>query len=72
MDNKLKRIEDISYYLGMIVSLVGIVLVYMSRRNLPEGACPVDDYRYILITGIILFLVSLIMGFVRGRREKKL
>lgn len=71
MNDKLRKLEDITYYLGMIVSLLGIVLVYISRRNLPEGACPVDDYRYILITGIVLFVSSLIVGFIRSIKEKK-
>lgn len=70
MKDKLKVIEDLSYYLGMLVSVIGLGLVYLSRRNLPEGACPVDDYRYILITGIVLFLFSLLVGFIRSRKEK--
>ena len=67
MKDKLKLIEDISYYGGMIISAIGLVLSLNARRGLAEGACPVEHYRNILITGIVLFLISLVVGFIRNK-----
>ncbi len=70
MNKSLKRkIENITYYTGLLVSFIGIYLSFKSRQGLPEGACPIDNYRWILITGIVLFVISLLFSF--GNKEEK-
>lgn len=58
-----KFIENITYYAGLIISIVGLYLTFKARRGLPEGACPVENYSWVLITGIVLFLASMVFSF---------
>ncbi len=62
--------EDICYYLGLLVSAFGLYKIYISRKGLPAGACPIDDNRPILILGISLFIISIVLGFIGDRRSK--
>ncbi len=64
-----KLIENITYYAGLIVSGIGLYLSFKARQGLPEGACPIENYSWILITGIVLFLISIVFSF--GNKEDK-
>ena len=70
MEKKLKLIENISYYLGLVLAAFGLYKIYMSRKGLAPGMCPIDDNREYLIGGIIFLVISIGVGFYKDRKFK--
>lgn len=67
MKEKIKKISDYIFYLGVIVAGYGLYKSYIATRGLPAGACPIEDNRPKLYLAIGLLLVSFLMSFINER-----
>lgn len=67
--SKYKRkltIKNISNYLiniGIVLSVVNLILIYISRSRLPEGVCPIDNNNNFILLSIGISGVGLILSF---------
>lgn len=67
MKKKLGFLENLTYYLGLIVSAFGIYKIYQVRKGLPQAMCPIETNRQYLILGVILLVISIILGLIKQR-----
>ncbi|MBU5292467.1 hypothetical protein FYJ27_02530 [Anaerosalibacter bizertensis] len=67
----LEKISNYIFYTGLLVAVYGLYKIYISRRGLPQGVCPIDDNRPIMYIAIGLFIVSLVLYTICDFQEKK-
>ncbi|WP_066893713.1 hypothetical protein [Clostridium nigeriense] len=60
------------FIIAIAIFLYGIYKIYTIRKNLPIGACPIDDNRPILYLSIILMILSIIVSYVEDRKLKRM
>lgn len=67
----METVSDILFYLGLIVGGYGFLQIYISKRGLPEGACPIESNIEFIALAILLFMVSLTLSFISDYRKRK-
>lgn len=67
----LEKISNYIFYTGLLVAVYGFYKIYISRRGLHPGVCPIDDNRPIMYIAIGLFIVSLVLYIICDFQEKK-
>lgn len=64
------KLSDVIFFMGTIASIAGFYLIYKERIHLPEGVCPINENKYLIILGIILLVISIILPYI-GKFIKK-
>lgn len=54
---------NIYFYIVAIFTVYTMIRIYLSRRGLPEGACPVENYNLELKIAIGLSIIYFILSF---------
>jgi hypothetical protein len=67
----LKTASNITMGIGVAIAIYYFYNVFISRQNLPEGACPYTDFRAYAIVGCVFLVISLILDIVKGSIIKK-
>ncbi|GAB6169871.1 hypothetical protein JCM1393_23310 [Clostridium carnis] len=65
------KISNITFYIGIVVSVLGYYQIYKVKSMLPHDVCPIDNNRGMLIAGIILMVLSVITSYIYERKNKK-
>lgn len=64
-------ITNIVFYASMLMGLFTLYSIYMSRKGLPPGACPVDNHQEKIILTIILAVGYFIMTYFTADKSRK-
>lgn len=64
-----QKLSDLLINLGLVMSIISFLMIYISRKNLPSGVCPIDENRTILYLSIGISLVGLLLSF-KGKKNK--
>lgn len=67
--NKLFLISNLLFYSGLLVGAYGLYTIYKLKLSLPEGVCPIEDNRKILIVSIVLLLTSIFTEWIGSRKK---
>lgn len=62
---------NIVFYASLIMGLFTLYSIYMSRRGLPPGACPVESHTEKIAITIVLAVGYFIMTFFTKAPPKK-
>lgn len=69
---KYAKYLNIYFYLTGAFTLYTMLRIYMSRRGLPEGACPVENYNLELKIAIGMSIVYFVLSFfIKEDKSKK-
>ncbi|MGG7078207.1 hypothetical protein [Clostridium sardiniense] len=68
---KLSKISNYIMNIAIVVSIYAGYKVFQSRRNLPPGACPVEDNSTLLYVSIAVLILSIILSFISDKVEAK-
>lgn len=71
MNKNIYKISKYSFYGGILVAAYGLYKIYIDRRGLPLGACPIENNRPIMYIGIALLVISLVLDFVGDFEKRK-
>jgi hypothetical protein len=63
-------ISNISLAAAVIIGGYAVVNVYLLKRSLPSGVCPVIRNRLLIYAAIVLCIVSFILSFFDKKVEK--
>ena len=72
---KLKKLSQILFIMGLVVSLGAVGYTYYLRQTSPPGFCPINPARPFMWVGVVVLLASLMIDFWLGwkkKRDKKL
>lgn len=67
---KFKFILEIGFYSGFALGVYSLYKTFIANRNLPDGVCPVDNYRWMMYLSVSILVVSLGLQEIVKRREK--
>ncbi len=70
MRKKLSIISNITFIFAIILAMYSLINIYIVRKNLPEGVCPIDNNRPVMYAAIGLSLISLVFSFVGDKINK--
>ena len=68
---KIIKVSNILFAIAMVVSLYGFYKIYEVRKDLPMGACPIEDNRPILYLGILFMISSIIVSYIEDKKIEK-
>jgi len=57
--------ERITGAVGTVLAIYALVATWLAQRNLPEGVCPIDDNRPLMILAAVLLVSSLVLSLIR-------
>lgn len=60
----LDKISLYTMYFGIIIGIYGFYKIYVSRKDLPIGACPIENNSNIMHISIIILIISIIISFI--------
>lgn len=60
-----KLINNILFTAFLAMSAYALTRVYILRSSVPDGMCPVENYRHLLYTAIVFGIVSFIFSFLK-------
>lgn len=69
MKKVLQWTEQITFYTGLLLAGYALFRIYLSRKGLPPGACPVDDNRIWINLAIACLVVSIILSFFQKKKS---
>ncbi|MDU5111964.1 MAG: hypothetical protein E6248_16120 [Clostridium sp.] len=59
----IKKLSNYLINIGIVLSVLNIVLIYISRSRLPEGVCPIDENNNFILLSIGISGLGLILSF---------
>lgn len=62
-------INNVIFISSLLISLYAFINIYLMRRGLPPGSCPVENYRPWLYLAIALGAVSFIASFFELKKK---
>lgn len=69
---KYAKYLNIYFYITGAFTLYTMLRIYMSRRGLPEGACPVENYNLELKIAIGMSIIYFVLSFfIKEDKSKK-
>ncbi len=68
---RLNILSNAALGLALITAAYAFVQIYLSRRGLAPGVCPIDDNRLMMFVAIGLAITSLVLSFVADKRKGK-
>lgn len=71
MKKSLEKIGNCIFCTGVLVAAYGLYQIYINRKGLPSGVCPVNENRTIMYLAISMFIISLILYTIYDFKEKK-
>lgn len=60
--------ERITGVVGTILAIYALIATWLARRDLPEGVCPIDDNRPLMILAAVLLVTSLVLSMMRPKK----
>lgn len=66
------NIKKTSVYLtniGIILCLYSLFVVYVSKKSMLPGTCPIDENNNLLYLSIFISLLGLILSFISDRKK---
>lgn len=66
-----KYISNISFGLGVVLSVISLYLVFSARVGAPAGTCPVNSNLPLIIPAIGLLAIAFITSFFAEKKTKK-
>ena len=60
--------ERITGAAGTILAVYALAATWLAQRNLPEGVCPIDDNRPLMILAAVLLVSSLVLSMIRPKK----
>ncbi len=60
--------EQITGAVGTVLAIYALVATWLAQRNLPEGVCPIDDNRPLMILAAVLLVTSLVLSMIRPKK----
>lgn len=67
----LQKWSNRAFILALITAVYAFVQIYLSRRGLPPGVCPIDENRLPVYIAIAFALASLVLSFLSDRRNRR-
>lgn len=67
----LEKVSNYTFYGGLLATIYGLYRIFISRKDLAPGACPIEDNRPIMFIAIGLLIISLILSFICDFKIKK-
>ncbi len=65
----IKWISNGVFGIGIILSVTALVRMFLLRRSLPAGVCPVDESRWIVYSAIAFLLCAFILSLFEKKEE---
>ena len=59
----MKYVTNISFGIGLALSAYALYRIISASANLPEGACPIDSGRPVIIAAVVFLVLSLATSF---------
>lgn len=72
MNKKLGKINNLIFYIGLIVAVYGLYRSYINTKGLPPGVCPIENSRPILFIAIGLLILSTVLSYIQDIQNKKI
>lgn len=72
LESKLKLMSNVTFWIGILLAIYGIVNIYLVRKDLPPGVCPIVDNRPWLYAAICFMVVSILLSHFETKRNKGL
>ena len=69
MKINIKIISDYLINIGIILCLYSLLVVYISKKSMPSGTCPIDENNNLLYISIFISLLGLILSFISDRKK---
>lgn len=67
----IKRISNYLMNIGIVLSVFNIVLIYISKRSLPEGVCPINENNNFILFSIGISGLGLVLSFFDMNKKIK-
>lgn len=64
---RLQKCSNGAFVLAIITAVYAFVQVFLSRRGLPPGVCPIDENRLPMFIAIAFALTSLVLSFLSDK-----
>ena len=68
----IKKLSNYLINIGIVLSILNIVMIYISRSTLPEGVCPIDENNNFILLSIGVSGLGLILSFFDRDTKNKL
>ncbi|MBS5939940.1 hypothetical protein E5347_13430 [Clostridium sartagoforme] len=68
----IKKLSNYLINIGIVLSILNIVMIYISRSTLPEGVCPIDENNNFILLSIGVSGLGLILSFFDSDTKNKL
>lgn len=68
----IKKLSNYLINIGIVLSIINIVMIYISRSTLPEGVCPIDENNNFILLSIGVSGLGLILSFFDRDAKNKL
>jgi len=70
MLKKAALLGSVTFWGALVSAAYGLSKIFLSRRELAPGVCPVEDYRGFFCLAIFLGVCSILLDFIQSRVEK--
>ncbi|MEG1002356.1 hypothetical protein [Clostridium sp.] len=67
---KLSKISNYLSNIGIVLAIYSMYKIYITKKSLPPGACPIENYNYLLYLTIAIIILSLIIAIISEKIEK--
>ena len=68
----IKKLSNYLINIGIVLSILNIVMIYISRSTLLEGVCPIDENNNFILLSIGVSGLGLILSFFDSDTKNKL
>lgn len=68
----IKKLSNYLINIGIVLSIINIVMIYISRSTLPEGVCPIDENNNFILLSIGVSGLGLVLSFFDKDTKNKL
>lgn len=68
---KLISISNSIFIIALSIFFYGLYKIYIIKKSLPIGVCPIDDNRPILYLGVFFMILSIIVSYIEDKKIKR-
>ena len=68
---KIKLLSEVGFYSSLTIGIYSIYKTYIGNQDLPQGVCPVENYRWMMYLSVGLLISTLLIQEIIKRKELK-
>ena len=62
--------SNMIFIIAIAIFVYGVYNIYIVRKMLPVGVCPIDNNRPILFLGVFFMLISILVSYIEDKIKR--